>query len=38
MGQNAAKETISMKLNDILNGLTILEATADLNADITDVC
>ena len=27
-----------MKLNDILNGLTILEATADLNADITDVC
>ena len=27
-----------MKLNDILNGLTILETTADLNADITDVC
>ena len=27
-----------MKLNDILNSLTILEATADLNADITDVC
>ena len=27
-----------MKLNDILNGLNILETTADLNADVTDVC